>query len=105
MLFTGNENQKKTSGICFSLQYYLTVVDETDPILRDYKRGAISPNSANILARIHISDESWLKLTKYFEGLFKGAAGTLAHLCEFSGHVGLQRTHGIANAEACLNSA
>jgi len=25
--------------------------------------------------------------------------------CEFSEHVGLQRTHGIANAQACLNSA
>jgi hypothetical protein len=34
-----------------------------------------------------------------------GAVGTVEHLCEFSEHVGLKRTHGIANAQACLNNA
>ncbi|TWX43689.1 transposase, partial [Colwellia hornerae] len=34
-----------------------------------------------------------------------GAVGTAEHLYEFSEHVGLQRTHGIANAQVCLNSA
>ncbi|MFT5814216.1 MAG: hypothetical protein ACI9VT_001976 [Psychroserpens sp.] len=51
----------------------------------------------------HISDESWLKLTPDFEGIFTGGAVDKAeHLCEFSEHVGLQRAHGIANAQACL---
>ncbi|MCP4991751.1 MAG: transposase, partial [Colwellia sp.] len=49
--------------------------------------------------------ESWLKLTSDFESIFTGAVGTAEHLCEFTEHVGLQRTHGIANAQACLNSA
>ena len=51
-----------------------------------------------------ISDEIWLKLTTEFECIFTGAVGTAEHLCEFSDHVGLQRTQGIANAQACLNS-
>jgi hypothetical protein len=37
--------------------------------------------------------------------MFTGAVGTAEHLCEFTENVGLKRTHGIANAKACLNSA
>ncbi len=103
--FTGNEHQQKTTGIRFSLQDYLTLVDETGRVLRDDKRGAISATTEKILARLHINDESWLKLTSDFEDIFTGAVGTAEHLCEFSEHVGLKRTHGIANAQACLNSA
>ena len=103
--FTGNEHQQKPTGIRFSLQDYLTLVDETGRILRYDKRGAISEKTNSILARLHISNESWLKLTREFEYIFTGAVGTAEHLCEFSEHVGLKRTHGIANAQACLNSA
>jgi len=102
--FTGNEHQQTETGIFFSLQDYLTLVDETGRILRSDKRGAINLKTANILARLHISNQSWLKLSTDFEHIFTGAAGTAEHLCEFSAHVGLQRTHGIANAQA-LNSA
>ena len=102
--FTGNERQDKITGICFSLQDYLMLVDETGRILRDDKRGAISPETTAILTRLHISNESWLKLTTNFEGIFTGAVGSAEHLCAFTEHVGLHRTHGLANAKACLNS-
>ncbi|MDO6654230.1 transposase, partial [Colwellia sp. 3_MG-2023] len=102
---SGNEHEDQTTGIRFSLQDYLTLVDETGRILRDDKGGAINSKTASILTRLHISNESWLKLTTNFEGIFTGAVGTVEHLCEFSEHVGLQRTHGIGNARACLNSA
>jgi hypothetical protein len=82
-----------------------TLVDETGRILRDNKRGAIKGKIANILARLHISDESWLKLTREFEYIFTAAVGTAEHLCVFSEHAGLKRTHGIGNAQVCLNSA
>ncbi|WP_019028912.1 hypothetical protein [Colwellia piezophila] len=103
--FTGSEHQDKTTGIRFSLQDYLTLVDETGRILRDDKQGTINDETANILARLHISDESWLKLTTDFECIFTGAVGTAEHLTEFTEHVGLRRAHGLANAQACLNSA
>ena len=44
-------------------------------------------------------------LDNYIEGIFTGAVGTAEHLCEFSEHVGLKRTHGMTNAQAYLNSA
>ena len=103
--FIGSEHQDKVTGIRFSLQDYLQLVDGTGRIIRDDKCGAINPQTAEILTRLHISNESWLKLTMNFEDIFTGAVGSAEHLCEFSEHVGLQRTHGIANAKACLNSA
>jgi len=103
--FTGNEHQEKTTGISFSLKDYLILVDETGRVIREDKRGAMSAKAAEVLSRLHISDESWLKLTTNFEGMFTGAVGTAEHLCEFTENVGLKRTHGIANAQACLNSA
>jgi len=105
LAFVGNEYKDKTTGIHFSLKDYLTLVDETGRLFRDDKRGAISHKTEKILARLHISDENWLKLTSDFERIFTGAVGTAEHLCEFTEHVGLQRVHGIANAKACLNSA
>jgi len=103
--FTDNEHQEKTTGISFSLKDYLTLVDETGRVIREDKHGAINAKTAEILSRLHISNESWLKLTTNFEGMFTGAVGTAEHLCEFTENVGLKRTHGIANAQACLNSA
>ena len=103
--FTGNEHQHKAKGINFSLKDYLTLVDDTGRVIRDDKRGAINVKAASILSRLHISDESWLNLSTKFECIFTGAVGTAEHLSEFSKHVGLQRAHGIANAQACLNSA
>ena len=96
---------KKNTGIRFSLQDYLSLVDETGRVIREDKRGTINAKIAKILSRLNISDESWLKLTTDFEVIFTGAAGSAEHLSEFSEHVGLQRAHGIANAKACLNSA
>ncbi|WP_019026560.1 hypothetical protein [Colwellia piezophila] len=103
--FIGDEHQHKIRGIRFSIKDYLSLVDETARIIRDNKFGAINHQTANILTRLHISEESWFKLTTEFESIFTGAVGTAEHLCEFSEHIGLQRTHGIANAQACLNSA
>jgi hypothetical protein len=103
--FISNEHQEKTSGISFSLKDYLTLVDETGRVIREDKRGAIDTKTANILSRLHLSDERWLKLTTNFEGIFTGAVGTAEHLCEFTQHVGLKRAHGKANAQACLSNA
>tara|TARA_B110000908_G_C10172330_1_gene411496 strand:+ start:156 stop:1136 length:981 start_codon:yes stop_codon:yes gene_type:complete len=105
LAFTGNEHQERISGISFSLKDYLTLVDETGRVIREDKRGAIETKTTKILSRLHISDESWLKLTTNFEGIFTGAVGTAEHLCKFTQHVGLKRAHGKANAQACLNSA
>ncbi|RGP39635.1 hypothetical protein BPTFM16_02716 [Altererythrobacter insulae] len=105
LAFKGHEQQGNASGIPFNLKDYLTLVDETGRMIREDKCGVIHANTIKMLSRLHISEEGWLKLTKNFEGIFTGAVGTAEHLCEFTEHVGLKRTHGITNAQACLNSA
>ncbi|MFT4724802.1 MAG: hypothetical protein ACI9YP_001203, partial [Colwellia sp.] len=47
-------------GISFRLKDYLILVNETGRILREDKSGAISAKAESILARLNISDESWL---------------------------------------------
>ena len=101
--FIGSDHKEKQVGICFSLKDYLTLVDETGRIIRDEKSGSISEATENILARLHIDNESWIKLTSSFESIFTGAVGTEEHLCQFTQHVGLRRTHGITNARVCLS--
>ena len=105
LAFTGNKYKGNSLGISFALKDYLTLVDETGRIIREDKRGAINPKTSKILLRLHLSDESWLKLTANFENIFTGAVGSVEHLCEFSGHLGMKRTHGIGNAKILMNSA
>ena len=56
----------------------ITLIDETGRILRDDKRGAINHKTANILVRLHISEESWLKLTTDFEGYSQAPSAQLS---------------------------
>ena len=86
------------------VQYKRGITKWLDPLKRfeDEKYDIFDISVLNLFV---YSNESWLKLTTDFEVVFTGAVGTAEHLSEFSEHVGLQRSHGIANAKACLNSA
>ena len=68
----------------FSLKDYLPLVDDTGRVIVDDKLGAISPKIATILARLDISDNSWLKLSTPFDTLFTEAVATAEHLSEFT---------------------
>src|SRR5699024_440926 len=52
--FVGHEHQAKPKGLMFAVQDYLTLVDDTGRAIRDDKRGAIQPSTANILYRLNI---------------------------------------------------
>ncbi|MCE9688367.1 transposase, partial [Shewanella sp. AS16] len=56
--FIGNERDNQPNGIVFSLQDYLELIDDTGRIIRDDKRGAIGENSAKLLTRLNIEQES-----------------------------------------------
>jgi len=73
------------------------MVDDTGPVIVDNKCGGNKcggnkPKTAAILARLHISDNSGLKLSTQFDTLFTGAVGTAEHLSAFTEHVGIQRS-------------
>ena len=91
--FIGNERKYQPKGINFSLQDYLMLVDETGRVIRDNKRGAISPEADNILNRLNIPIENWIKITSEFGKLFHGPVGSLQELTHYCEHLEKRRRH------------
>ncbi len=91
--FIGNEKKYQPKGINFSLQDYLMLVDETGRIIRDDKRGAVSPSAEKILDRLNIPSDNWLKITTEFGKLFLGPVGSLQELTYYCDHLDKRRRH------------
>tara|TARA_R110002050_G_scaffold17036_2_gene51063 strand:- start:1233 stop:1502 length:270 start_codon:yes stop_codon:yes gene_type:complete len=86
----------------FSVKDYIVMVEDTGRIIRQDKRGAISANSQDILNRLNIPAENWLKTTTEFGALFKGAVGGLPALTEYCEYLDLKRRQGVANCQRWL---
>ncbi len=91
--FIGNEKKYQPKGINFSLEDYLTLVDETGRIIRDDRRGAISANAEKILTRLNIPSDNWIKLTSEFGKMFHGPVGSLQELTHYCEHLEKRRRH------------
>ncbi|MBO1518250.1 transposase [Oceanisphaera pacifica] len=89
--FVGNERKQLPKGLLFDVKDYITLVDDMGRILRDDKRGAIAESTANILNRLNIPLENWLKITEEFKYLFTGPVGSLEDLTRYCKHLGMQR--------------
>ena len=68
--FNGNESQQTKTGIPFSFNEYLTLVDWTGRSIRDDKRGAIRQTLPPILQRLTIEKEQWLINSTQFEAQY-----------------------------------
>jgi hypothetical protein len=91
--FIGNEQKCQAKGIPFALQDYLQLVEDTGRVIRDDKRGALSVNTDNILSRLNIAAEHWLKLSSDFGKLFHGPVGSLQELTDYCEHLDKRRRH------------
>ncbi|MBO1519548.1 transposase [Oceanisphaera pacifica] len=89
--FVGNDRKELPKGLLFDVKDYITLVDDMGRILRDDKGGAIAESTANILNRLNISLENWLKITEEFKYLFTGPVGSLEDLTRYCKHLGMQR--------------
>lgn len=92
--FVGNETLNSPKGLMLCARDYLQLVDETGRMIREDKRGAISPKCAEILNRLNISQENWVKMTSDFGCLFKGPVGTLEELTRYCHHLKRKRRQG-----------
>ena len=102
--FVGNERKEMPKGLMFTAKEYLQLVDETGRIIRDDKRGAISSASMQVLERLNIPEENWMKLSTEFSRLFKGAVGTLEALDVYCEHLERKRRQGAANCHRWFDS-
>jgi REP element-mobilizing transposase RayT len=91
--FVGNERKDMPKGLMFQLKDYLQLVEDTGRLIRSDKKGHISQSSQNILNRLNIPAEHWLKITNEFGQLFKGPVGTMQELTEYCEHLEKRRRH------------
>ncbi|KKL66382.1 hypothetical protein LCGC14_2145550 [marine sediment metagenome] len=68
--FEGSINAHKQTGIVFSLQNYIQLVDYTGRIIRPDKRGSIPDHLPPILQRLNLNQKQWLENTTQFEQIF-----------------------------------
>lgn len=69
--FEGHDTQHHLSGILFSLEEYLELVDTTGRILRDDKREAIPLHLPPILERLGTDRKTWLVQCTQFEKFYR----------------------------------
>ena len=102
--FTGYEQKQVSKDLMLSAKDYLQLVDETGRIIRADKHGEISSESQEILTRLNIPQENWVKLTTDFSRLFKGPVGTIQELDVYCKHLERKRRQGAANCLIWLSS-
>jgi len=86
----------------FSVKDYIMLVENTGRIIREDKRGAISSSSQDILNKLNIPAENWLKITTEFSSSFKGAVGALPELIIYCEHFDRKRRQGASNCQRWL---
>ena len=86
--FIGDEHQKDTEGIPYSLIDYIELLDWTGRVIRPDKRGAIPANHPQLLNLLGIEDEAWMELASSFGKNYQGAVGSLDELALFAEHTG-----------------
>ena len=65
--FEGNIINQQQTGVLFSFEDYLELVDYTGRIIRSDKRGAIPHKTPPILERLSIDLKTWIENTTKFE--------------------------------------
>ena len=82
---------------------YLGLLELTGRVIREEKRGYIEKHQPPILQRLGIEVESWIKMTKSFEVMFKDLVGTPSKMDIAIELMNRKRRTGIKNCKALLN--
>ena len=103
--FIGNPKKQMAKGLPFYIDDYLELVDLTGRCIRHDKLGFIDNANNNILTRLNISSENWLKLTTKFEEHFKNVVGSPDSISKYRQNQKLKRLQDISNSKALFNTA
>ncbi|MBT8124411.1 MAG: transposase [Gammaproteobacteria bacterium] len=74
--FVNHKAEYGDKSIPLAESAYIELVDWTGRCIREGKKGSIPANLAPILERINLSEQDWLRHTRFFEARFKRVAGT-----------------------------
>ena len=81
--FNGSICEDMSNTITFDLKDYLELVDATGRVIREDKKGTLSAQETQLLAKLNIPSKQWVDMTQNFELIFKGAVGQVEHLTSF----------------------
>jgi putative transposase len=82
--FVGSSNTHADSGIEFSLQDYLELVDWTGRAIRDDKKGSIPNELLPIMQRLGVEPETWLTSIKHYNRDYFSVLGALDRIKTFA---------------------
>jgi putative transposase len=82
--FAGYSNSHADSGIEFSLEDYLELVDWTGRAIRDDKKGSVPNELLPILRRLGVETETWLTSIKYYNRDYYSVLGALDRIKTFA---------------------
>lgn len=80
MPFAGNPWKNMPDGLLFRLDDYLHLVDGTDRIVREDKRGAIPDSPPPIVERLNTDAKQWCYLAQNFGSPFTSIVGSVHKL-------------------------
>ncbi len=88
----------------FELKDYLELIELTGRYFREDKAGHIEQSQPDLLSRLTISPDNWLRLrlSKYFRRLFHGAVGHGEALTDYCEHKGLKRRTNVSYCDKLL---
>lgn len=103
--FAGRPKQHMPKGLPFELKSYLGLVELTGRYMREDKRGYIDKSQPELLTRLNISHENWLKVTSSFTCVFHGAVGNKQAFSEYCVHLHIKRRTNCRICEKLLTRA
>ncbi|WP_299489576.1 transposase [uncultured Shewanella sp.] len=100
--FIGNRSHVPSKGLAFHFKDYCELLCETSQILQGEKHTSLYIPTKNLLKKLNIPIQNWIKLTSDFTRLFKGPVGTLQELSIYCEHLDKKRRQGAANCHQWL---
>jgi hypothetical protein len=82
--FVGSINAHSDSGIEFSLQDHLELVDWTGHVISDDKKGSIPKELLPIMRRLGVESETWLTSIKHYYRDYFSVLGALGRIKTFA---------------------
>ena len=100
--FAGKPKKYMPKGLPFELKTYLELVELTGRCIRADKIGFITHSTPELLIRLNIAPENWLKLTIEFGNVFHGAVGRVSSLDSYCKHQAIKRRPSYSNSKKLI---
>lgn len=103
--FDGSSHTDIAVALPFTLEDYFDLVDSTGRMLREDKRGSISPASVKLLHRLNINPDEWVNHIENFGLTYANGVGSRAKLIQFSQNFRRCWSKGVGRSDVIYRSS